>query len=104
MDRSQEMMMGRSVGRAMPPARRLGRKKPYTERGISRVPCLRCGKPSRYQWQACSLGNRWIAVCPECDVGLNSAALRYAGVPGWKEIIANYAKSKGVQLIGGDPS
>lgn len=83
---------------------RYGRRKPYSERGIGRVPCFRCGKPSRFQWQVCSLENRWTPVCVECDVGLNQAALRYTGVPGWEKIIANYARSKGVPLTKGEMS
>ena len=28
-----------------------GRRPPYTEIGIKRIPCARCGKPSVHQWQ-----------------------------------------------------
>ncbi|MDP2618627.1 MAG: hypothetical protein Q8P46_00380 [Hyphomicrobiales bacterium] len=53
------------------------RRKPYTAIGIRRVPCARCGKPSRYQWNICADGNRPRGLCPRCDVGLNRVAMRY---------------------------
>jgi hypothetical protein len=55
----------------------MSRRTPYTERGITRVPCARCGKPSRYQWSCCANDNRYVALCPSCDVGLNEVAMRY---------------------------
>lgn len=56
------------------------RTKPYTERGIRRVPCLRCGQPSRYQWNICSLAGRH-GVCIECDIELNRTTLAFMRVP-----------------------
>ncbi len=67
-----------------------GRVKPYTERGISRVPCSRCGKPSRYQWQVCANDRRFLGVCEECDIGLNRVALEFMGVPNSKELMLAY--------------
>lgn len=71
-----------------------GRRQPYTERGIKRVPCVRCGKPSHHQWNACSLGKRWFALCVECDIGLNRAALQYMQIPDAAAIIEAYAQTK----------
>lgn len=56
------------------------RRKPYTEIGIRRVPCMRCGSPSSRQWQICSLGNQWVGVCSKCDIALNRMVLRFMGV------------------------
>lgn len=53
------------------------RRDPYTERGIRRVPCIRCGAPSRHQWQICADGNQYRGVCPKCDVGVNRLVMRY---------------------------
>lgn len=53
------------------------RRTPYTERGIVRVPCCRCGKPSCYQWTICADGNQWRGLCAECDVALNALVMRF---------------------------
>ena len=55
------------------------RRKPYTERGLSRVPCYRCGMPSTQQWQICALGNDYKGVCTECDIELNKLVLKFFG-------------------------
>lgn len=70
---------------------RLRRRKPYTEIGISRIPCTRCGSPSRYQWRACA-DDGWRALCPACDVALNEMALRFMRVPGWRAMIRKYRR------------
>lgn len=54
-----------------------GRKQPYTETGIKRLPCARCGKPASEQWKICADGNLWRPICVACDIGLNDAVLRY---------------------------
>ncbi|HDY90108.1 MAG TPA: hypothetical protein ENH82_18570 [bacterium] len=71
------------------------RRKPYTELGLSRVPCLRCGKPSTQQWQICSLGNKWAGVCTKCDVALNKLVLKFMRIKNQKQIIKAYAVLKG---------
>jgi len=57
------------------------RRKPYTEIGITRVPCEKCGKPSTHQWQICATGNKWCGVCVECDIELNDMVLRFFAFP-----------------------
>ena len=69
-----------------------GRRTPYTVRGIRRVPCLRCGAPSRYQWQICALDRVFKGVCAECDVALNAMVLDFFGVPGRAALLARYRK------------
>jgi hypothetical protein len=59
----------------------LGRREPYTALGIRRVPCARCGKPSRHQWQVCANGNRFMGVCGDCDITLNAIALSFFRFP-----------------------
>ena len=49
----------------------MNRKKPYTEIGIRRIPCKRCGNPSNYQWQICANKNYYLGVCNNCDTELN---------------------------------
>lgn len=67
-----------------------GRKKPYTERGIKKAPCYRCGKPSSKQWQICALNNRWLGVCDECDIKLNSVVLRFFRFVDQSHILQKY--------------
>ena len=75
-----------------------GRKKPYTEIGIKRVPCFRCGKPSSTQWQICANGSRWLGVCKDCDVELNLLVLKYFGLEELIEYYKTKMKSKELAL------
>lgn len=70
------------------------RAKPYTEIGISRVPCKRCGEPSLHQWQICATGNQWCGVCLECDIALNKMVIKFMGLP--KKLGFIYAAQKRV--------
>ncbi len=72
----------------------MGRKKPYTEIGISRVPCKRCGKPSTQQWQTCSLNNEWFGVCTDCDVKLNLHVLWFFGIKNASQLINKYVTTR----------
>jgi hypothetical protein len=54
-----------------------GKATPYSLRGISRVPCARCGAPSQQQWNICADGNRYRGMCNECDVLLNELVLDF---------------------------
>lgn len=70
----------------------IGRLKNYTQRGITRVPCAGCGKPSQQQFQICALGRRHVAVCSECDIGINRVVLEFLGVRGGEEIMGRYTR------------
>lgn len=72
--------------------RRHGRREPYTDAGIRRLPCFRCGEPARFQWNACSDLNRWRPLCTSCDVALNAMVLRWMGHPDAESLIAAYAE------------
>lgn len=72
------------------------RTKPYTEAGIRRVPCARCGAPSRYQWQVCADGRQYRGICETCDIALNRMVLRWFGFNDWREKMRAYvAKVRG---------
>ena len=60
---------------------RHGRRLPYTEAGIRRLPCFRCGRPASYQWQVCADGRLYRPLCTDCDVALNELVLRWMGDP-----------------------
>ena len=69
------------------------RKKPYTQIGISRVPCFRCKKPSTQQWQICSDNNQFRGLCDSCDIKLNETTLKFMGFKDWKDKINKYKKT-----------
>jgi hypothetical protein len=69
------------------------RAKPYTERGIRRCKCTRCGDhPALYQWSACAAGNKWMPLCTRCDVELNRVAMTFVLGKKAKPMIAAYEK------------
>lgn len=70
------------------------RRIPYTVLGIARVPCFRCGKPSRYQWQVCADGRVYRALCAACDVALNRLVLQWMRDPDWKAKLSRYVASR----------
>lgn len=43
----------------------------YTEEGIKRVDCFRCGIQATRQWEIYCDGNQFVAVCDECDMVMN---------------------------------
>lgn len=68
------------------------RRKPYTEIGIGRVPCFKCGKPSSRQWQICSLNNEYKGLCRTHDIALNRIVLIFMGISSQKanDLIDDY--------------
>jgi transposase-like protein len=70
--------------------RRHGRRKPYTEIGIARLPCFRCGgRPSVHQWNVCADGLQ-RPICRDCDAALNELVMRWMGDPDVEAKIARY--------------
>jgi hypothetical protein len=59
----------------------MGRRKPYTQIGIKRLKCFRCGAQAKYQWQICSDENTFRPVCKVCDIELNELVLRFMRFP-----------------------
>lgn len=68
----------------------VGRRQPYTSIGIRRVPCVRCGNPAQHQWNVCADGNRFRALCLDCDIALNRLVLEWANDPGAADKVARY--------------
>lgn len=69
-----------------------GRRKPYTLRGISRLPCARCGEPSMFQWQLCADKRLYRTLCRGCDIALNRLVLTWVGDPDMEKKMAAYVK------------
>jgi hypothetical protein len=70
------------------------RRAPYTESGIKRLKCIRCGGRAQFQWQICSDGNNHRPLCGQCDVLLNRLVLQWMGHPAADELVERYAASK----------
>lgn len=66
------------------------RKKPYTQIGIERLKCFRCGEKASQQWQICSDDNIYRAVCTNCDIELNEIVLKWAKFKDWRKKIKRY--------------
>lgn len=70
------------------------RKQPYTEIGIGRLKCIRCGDPADFQWQICSDGNNYRPICLECDIKLNRVVLKFMRHPHYGQLADEYEDSK----------
>lgn len=57
------------------------RKQPFSDIGIRRLKCIRCGKAAFFQWQICADGNNFRLLCITCDVELNAIVLAFMGDP-----------------------
>ena len=66
------------------------RHKPYTEIGLLRKKCIKCGKPATTQWQICSDSNNWRPLCAKCDIELNSLVLYFMEHPKAGDLILDY--------------
>lgn len=72
------------------------RMEPYTEIGIRRMSCFRCGAKATFQWTICSDGNQYRPMCTLCDCLLNAMVLVWAGFPNAEEMLGVYLKEKEV--------
>lgn len=66
------------------------RHEPYTDVGIRRCKCVRCGAPSVHQWNVCADGNAYRALCLDCDIALNLLVLKWANDPNAEIKVAAY--------------
>lgn len=66
---------------------------PYTEIGIRRVQCFRCGEQAQFQWQICADQNQYRPICKECDIELNKLVLEFMGFENREEMITKYTLS-----------
>ena len=57
------------------------RMKPYTDIGVRRLRCFRCGERAHRQWQICADGNQYRPICMFCDITLNRVVLDYMRDP-----------------------
>ena len=78
------------------PSWRTRRKEPYTELGLKKFGCIRCGCPATTQWQICSDGNNYRPLCTSCDIRLNEMVLKWMDHPKWAEKINQYKEKNQV--------
>lgn len=78
------------------------RTKPYTELGIRRMKCARCGAQAEYQWQICSDGNQYRPICKACDIALNELVLEFVGFTDREEMIEKYKERSKDNAAWGD--
>jgi hypothetical protein len=71
---------------------RHGRKKPYSEVGVRRLPCVRCGKPAHAQWNVCADGP-YRPIRKACDLKLNRVVLRFMKDPDAEAKIKAYEET-----------
>ena len=71
------------------------RTKPYTEKGIRRLKCFRCGKQAHASWQICSDNRIYRPACKECDIEINKIILQFMGFPNWEEMLEKYKRKIG---------
>lgn len=65
--------------------------RPFTEIGIKRMACVRCGnKPSYSSWQICSDQRRHRPLCAQCDYDLQVLVLRWFGHPDTERLLEEY--------------
>lgn len=74
------------------PKTRKPRLRPYTNREIVKIGCVRCGAPSSAQWQVCADGNQFRGLCSECDIELNRLILKFFEIPNAAQLLAKYRK------------
>ena len=70
------------------------RREPYTEIGVRRLGCIRCGKAARFRWNICSDGNRFRPLCLDCDVDLNRMVLEWMRHPEAQDLADRYEREK----------
>jgi late competence protein required for DNA uptake (superfamily II DNA/RNA helicase) len=70
------------------------RKTPYTQIGIRRLKCFRCGEKAVEQWQICSDGNIYRPICLKCDIELNELVLNFMGFPNVADKMKAYKAKK----------
>jgi NAD-dependent SIR2 family protein deacetylase len=73
---------------------RTKRTEPYTERGIQRLKCIRCGGKAEFQWNICSDNGYYRPICKECDILLNKTVLEFMKHPNSDRLIKIYEQKK----------
>lgn len=70
------------------------RRKPYTEIGIRRMRCARCGAKAQYQWQICADRRQYRPLCAACDVALNELVMRWVWGDAREDDLRRYREEK----------
>ncbi len=76
-----------------------GRKKPYTQIGVKRLPCARCGEKAEYSWSICADGNLFRPICLKCDIELNRMVLEWIKDPDIEKKMEKYVRQKSSSVV-----
>lgn len=71
-----------------------GRKKLYSGKGILRMECCfkGCNNQAEYQWCICSNDGKWMPICVDCDILVNSMYLKLVEGINFKSMIKKYKR------------
>lgn len=74
----------------------VGTKKPRTTKQMFDARCMvpGCGNPAVHQWSSCANGNRYVAVCLNCDWAVNELLLAFMRIPHRASLMAAYRRRK----------
>lgn len=71
----------------------VGTKNPRTVEQLVKMNCQMCGKKGAvHQWSSCANGNRYVAVCLNCDWGVNEILLAMLRIPHRAKLMAAYRR------------
>lgn len=68
--------------------------KPYTDIGVRRLRCFRCGEKAHRQWKICADGSQYRPICLPCDIALNNMVLKFMGDPKRDEKMRAYESAQ----------
>ena len=69
---------------------------PYTQEGLKRCKCVRCGAKASHQWKACA-DTKYRALCRSCDTALNNIVLTYFKLPNATALMEKYMYGKALR-------
>lgn len=69
----------------------IARTTPYTDSGVKRMSCARCGDKASAQWNVCADKGKFRPICTDCDIELNALVLDWFGHPMKDELMNAYA-------------
>ena len=82
------------VARGESLSRRVGRRKPYTDKGIRRLRCQRCSASATATWNCCANDNLHIPLCLDCDIELNRLTMEFFKIPRRAGLLRKYVRMK----------
>lgn len=80
----------------------VGSKKARTVEQLRKIRCQQCGKLGAvHQWSSCANGNRYVAVCLDCDFAVNEILLSFLGIKHRPQLMAAYRRRESRRIATG---